>query len=61
MHGSGWPEKLLQHRFITRILKILIESLADEVEKRSEMRVSAVLGCLFGTPGDGSEKGKDLL
>jgi heterodisulfide reductase subunit A len=33
----GWQEKLLQHRCIARISKIRIESVAHEVEKRSEM------------------------
>lgn len=37
VHGSGWTEKFLQHRFIARILKMWIESFADEVEKTSEM------------------------
>jgi hypothetical protein len=38
-----------------------IESFTDEVEKRPEMRVSTVLGCLFGALGDVGKEGKDLL
>ena len=61
MHCSGWPEKLHQHKCIARILKTRIENLSHEVEKGPKVRVSTVLGCLFGALGDGSEEGKDLL
>ncbi|MFH1984638.1 MAG: hypothetical protein ABIL58_22585 [Pseudomonadota bacterium] len=61
MPAFGGAERFSEQRSVAGIIKIALDVVSDEIEKRFEEGVLVTLGGSFQAFGDGGQKGQDVV